>query len=319
MKKINVIFLILITAAVSVFATNTINNQQEKKTKSDQVDEASNNEGSKQLNQSENKRVQSVSSPAIPKNISFAEQKIPQDNIDFRERLDKEIIVNMYRHSHTLIFLKKSKKYFPIIEPILKENGIPDDFKYLAVIESGLSNVVSPASAAGIWQFMKATGKNYDLEINKFVDERYHLEKSTRAACQYLKRMHRIYDDWILSAAAYNRGQGGISEALEDQGVDSYFDLYLNSETSRYVFRMLAVKLIMENPEKYGFYLEKGDYYELPETKTIKVDEAIDDLKKFAIEKGTNYKTLKLLNPWIRSSKLPKGKNAYEIKIPKID
>jgi hypothetical protein len=312
MKKASIIFLVLATAGVSIFAT-TIYQEDQKEEKQEKTDESKGKTTAKEESE-KNHLVQSVSSPFVPEKILFAGKEIPQDNIDFHERLDKEIIVNMYRHSHTLLFLKKSKKYFPIIEPILKKNGIPDDFKYLAVIESGLSNVVSPANAAGIWQFMKATGKSYNLEINKYVDERYHLEKSTQAACEYLKNVNKVYDDWILAAAAYNRGQGGISNALEDQNVESYFDLYLNSETSRYVFRMLAVKLIMENPEKYGFFLEEGEYYHFPSTKTIEIDYAIDNLKEFAKEKGTNYKTIKLLNPWIRNVKLPKGKNSYQIK-----
>ncbi len=313
MKKYSILIAILITAALSIYATNTYNASSSKEGKQVTKEEPQ----KQQTEKSEEIMVQKVSCPPIPEKITFAGQEIPQDDIDFKERLDKEIVVNMYRHSATILFLKRSKKYFEVIEPILKENGLPDDFKYLAVIESGLGNVISPAGAAGVWQFMRTTGKNYDLEINKFVDERYHLEKSTRAASQFLKRLHRIYNDWILASAAYNRGQGGISEALEDQGVNSYFDLYLNPETSRYVFRMLAVKLIMENPEKYGFFIEDNEYYDTPETKTIEVSESIDNLKSFAIEHGTNYKTIKLLNPWIRSSKLPKGKNPYQIKIPK--
>lgn len=315
MKKFNTLWIVLATAALSIYATNSYNSSDQKESQKQiaQGDE----KASKEVINPETH--QKVTCPPLPESMTFAGQKIPMNGIDFKERLDREIIVNMFRHSHTLLFLKRAKKYFPIIEPILKENGLPEDFKYLAVIESGLSNVVSPASAAGVWQFMKATGKNYDLEINQFVDERYHLEKSTKAACEFLKRLHRIYDDWILASAAYNRGQGGISEALEDQNVDSYFDLYLNSETARYVFRMLAVKLIMENPEKYGFYLTDEQYYSLPETQTIQVEGPIDNLKEFAKEKGTNYKNLKLLNPWIRKSKLPKSKNPYSIKIPKQD
>lgn len=317
MKTFNVLFIVIVTAAISAYSTYAYNKsstpeQSEKKAVADQAILA--NRSLATINP-----LQSVSSPFIPEKITFAEKIIEQNNIDFHERLDKEIIVNMYRHSSTLIFLKKSKKYFEIIEPILKKNGIPDDFKYLAVIESGLENVVSPANASGIWQFMESTGKSYDLEINKFVDDRYHLEKSTEAACNYLKDVNRVYNDWILSAAAYNRGQGGISNALEDQDVDNYFELYLNSETARYVFRILAVKLIMESPEKYGFILNPTDYYPQEKTKTIEVDYAIEDLKAFAIEKGSNYKTLKLLNPWLQSSSLPKGKQTYKIKIPQID
>ncbi|MEZ4937078.1 MAG: lytic transglycosylase domain-containing protein [Crocinitomicaceae bacterium] len=313
MKNFNILFVILATAALSIYATNSYNSSETKPKENKEPEVSS----EKQIEPLETN--QKVSCPPLPDQITFADQQVPVDAIDFKERLDKEIIVNMFRHSHTLLFLKKSKQYFQIIEPILKKNGLPDDFKYLAVIESGLDNVVSPAGAAGVWQFMKETGKNFDLEIDKFVDERYHLEKSTEAACIFLKRLHRIYNDWFLAAAAYNRGQGGISEALEDQEVDSYFDLYLNSETARYVFRMLAVKLIMENPEKYGFYLSENQYYKLPETKTIEVTESIENLKEFAKEQGTNYKALKLLNPWIRSSKLPKGKTSYTIKIPKKD
>lgn len=313
MKKYSVLIAVIITAVLSIYATNAYNSSNNTSNTPEKKEQQKKPEARKESVSAHQK----VSVPDFPEKITFAGQKIPQDQIDFKERLEKEIIVNMYHHSHTLIYLKRSKQYFSIIEPILKANELPDDFKYLAVIESGLGNVISPAGAAGIWQFMKATGKNYDLEINKYVDERYHLEKATLAACKFLGRLHRVYDDWILASAAYNRGQGGISEAMEDQGVKSYFDLYLNPETSRYVFRMLAVKLIMENPEKYGFYIAENQYYSSPKTKTIKVDEAIDNLKIFAIEQGTNYKTIKLLNPWIRSSKLPKGKEPYQIKIPK--
>ncbi|MCB0478755.1 MAG: transglycosylase SLT domain-containing protein [Crocinitomicaceae bacterium] len=311
MKKFNILYVILATAALSIYATNSYNSSQNQKT-----EESANKEVQGKNEIPEVDSEQKVTCPPLPEKMTFAGQNIPMDGIDFKERLDKEIIVNMFRHSHTLLFLKKSKMYFSIIEPILKKNGLPDDFKYLAVIESGLENVVSPAGAAGVWQFMKPTAKNFDMEVDKFVDERYHLEKSTEAACEFLKRLHRVYDDWFLAAAAYNRGQGGISEAMEEQGVNSYFDLYLNSETARYVFRMLAVKLIMENPEKYGFYIADDQYYQLPDSKEIKVAETIDDLKIFAKEQGTNYKSLKLLNPWIRSSKLPKGNKPYTIKIP---
>jgi membrane-bound lytic murein transglycosylase D len=265
---------------------------------------------------SENYKVYSL---PIPHDLEFAGEKIPLDDIDIMERLDKELVINTYYHSQTFFVMKKAKRWFPIIEPILKEEGIPDDFKYLAVIESALDNAVSPAGASGFWQFMKATGLNYDLEINSFVDERYNLEKSTRAACKYLKQSYKYFNNWTLAAASYNMGAGGIQTALKDQKVTSYYDLYLNQETARYVFRIAAMKSIFESPESYGFNIRPKDNYEPYETQSIEVDTTISDLTKFAQENGFNLKIIKLLNPWLRDKSLPnKTRKKYTILLPKI-
>lgn len=258
-----------------------------------------------------------VFSLPTPHDLDFAGEKIPLEDIDIRERLDKELVINTYYHSQTFFVLKKSKRWFPIIEPILKEEGVPDDFKYLAVIESNLDNVVSPAGASGVWQFMKSTGLNYDLEINAFVDERYNIEKSTRAACKYLKQSYAYFKSWTLAAASYNMGTGGIQTTLKEQNVSNYYDLYLNQETARYVFRIAAMKAIFESPESYGFNVRPKDYYEPYQTQTIEVDSTIGNLNTFAQEKGFNLKIIKLLNPWLRDKSLPnKTRKKYSILLP---
>ena len=259
-----------------------------------------------------------IVSPFIPEKMTFAETEIPLNITDVKEKLDRELVINCYWHSNTIFYLKRAARWFPLIEPILKEQNIPDDFKYLAVIESGLDNVVSPSGAAGYWQFMRGTALDYGLEVTSMVDERYHPEKATYAACKYLHHAHLKYEDWMLAAASYNMGKAALSNRLEEQKVDSYFDLLLNSETSRYVYRIIAVKLIFENPEKYGFQLKDDDLYQPYDTKTVTIDEDIDDLIDFALENKTNYKNLKILNPWLRSKKLNvrKGKK-YQILIPK--
>lgn len=265
---------------------------------------------------SDNYKVYSL---PIPHDLEFAGEKMPLDDIDVKERLDKELVINTYYHSQTFFVLKKAHRWFPIIEPILKEEGIPDDFKYLAVIESSLDNVVSPAGASGFWQFMKGTGLNYDLEINAFVDERYNIEKSTRAACKYLKQSYKYFNNWTLSAASYNMGAGGIQTSLKDQNVSSYYDLYLNQETARYVFRIAAMKAIFESPESYGFNIRPKDFYEPYQTQKIEVDSTISDLSKFAQEKGFNLKIIKLLNPWLRDKSLPnKSRKKYIILLPEV-
>lgn len=257
-------------------------------------------------------------SPKIPEKVNFAGERIPLEDPEVRERFDRELIVNCYRHSATIRYIKLANRWFPVIEPILKRNGVPDDFKYLAVAESGLDNVVSPAGARGFWQFMKAAGKSYDLEINKEVDERYHVEKATQAACDYLKNGKRRFGKWTLAAAGYNMGNGGLSKRLKDQMVEDYFDLYLNNETSRYVLRLAALKTVMKDPEGYGFFMEPRDLYQPIKTTTLVVDTTVKNLNAFAKEVGTNYKTIRYLNPWLRSTKLPNNSGKkYEIKIPR--
>ncbi len=253
----------------------------------------------------------------IPEGINFSGERVPVERFDIRERMDRELLVNTYWQSNGLLLIKRANKYFPIIEPILKEHGVPDDFKYLAIAESGLMNVSSPAGASGFWQFMKTTAKEYDLEVNDNVDERYNLELATKVAAEYLKKSKERFGSWTLAAAAYNAGNYGIVEKLEEQQVNNYYDLLLNTETSRYVFRIIALKEVISNPEKYGFELDKEDLYSLPKTRTIKVDTAISNIASFAKKFDTNYKELKLLNPWLRENELNnKSRKLYHIKVP---
>jgi hypothetical protein len=258
-----------------------------------------------------------VYSLVIPDELSFAGEEVPLQLTDVHEKLDREMHVNTYWQSNTLLYLKRSNKWFPVIEPILKENNIPDDFKYLALIESGLTQVVSPAGAAGFWQFMKATGKEYGLEVNSEVDERYHIEKATVAACKYLQEAYDKYGSWTLAAAAYNMGMNGLDNQLERQQVDNYYDLLLNEETARYVFRILAAKEILNQPATYGFTFRNKDLWEPIATTTVTVDSSVSDWADFAGEQGINYKVLKNLNPWLRQSYLKNtAGTAYQIKIP---
>jgi len=252
-----------------------------------------------------------------PDSLNFAGESVPIYSSEIWERFDNELLRNVYFQSNTLLYFKKANKFFPIIEPVLKEYGIPDDFKYLAVIESGLENVVSPSGAAGFWQIMKKTAKEYDLEINDDVDERYNLEKSTVAACNYLNDAYKQFGEWTIAAASYNMGRAGISRRLKEQRVENYYDLYLNSETARYIFRILAIKEILQNPQKYGFVFKKKDLYMMPNYSTIEIDSSITNLYDFADSQNINYKLLKKSNPWLRSSSLKNNSNkTYFIKIP---
>ena len=253
----------------------------------------------------------------IPSNLDFAGERVPIEKADIKERIDRELLVNTYWQSNGLLLFKRAHKYFPIIEPILAKNGIPDDFKYLAVIESGLQDVTSPAGAKGFWQIMSSTAKENGLEVNANVDERYHLEKATQVACDYLNAAKQRFGSWTLAAAAYNAGNAGIDRRLKAQKVDDYYDLLLVSETSRYLPRIVAVKEILSNPNKYGFIFDKEDLYDLEETKIIKVDTAITDIAAFSKSLGINYKILKTHNSWLRENKLNnKSRKLYEIKIP---
>ncbi len=255
---------------------------------------------------------------SLPEDITFAEEEIPFDDPEIYERFDRELLVNTYWQSQTMLFYKRSNRYFKIIEPILKKNGVPDDFKYLSLVESGLTNVVSPAGATGFWQIMEATGKGYGLEINKEIDERYHLIKSTEAACKYLLEAKAELGTWTLAAASYNMGITGIKKQLERQEAQGYYGLTLNSETSRYVFRILAAKEIMSNPIKYGFHFREKDLYQPIPTYTVKVDSSVTNFGKFAHKLGINYRILKYHNPWLRYDYLPnKAGKTYEIEIPK--
>lgn len=253
----------------------------------------------------------------FPMQINFAGEETPTYIADVYERLDREMVTNTNYHSNTTLVVKRANKVFPIIEPILKKHGIPDDFKYLAVIESSLVNAVSPAGAKGVWQFMPATAKEKGLEVTDEVDERYHLEKSTEAACLYLKDAKDKFGSWTLAAASYNGGMYGVQRQLEAQGVTSYYDVLLTEETSRYVFRILALKEIMTHPVEYGFKFSNEELYKDVPTKSIEVDSSISDFAAFAKSQGINYKILKLHNPWLRDKKLdnPKKKK-YIIEIP---
>lgn len=251
--------------------------------------------------------------------FSFAGEALPMNNFDVRERLDRELTVNAYWHSSTLQNIKNSARFFPTIEKILAENGIPEDFKYLAVAESSLTNASSPAGAKGIWQFMERSAEAYGLEVNREIDERFHLEKSTEAACKFLKDYYEQFDSWTLAAAAYNMGAPSLKSELEAQRMSSYYDLNLNAETSRYIFRIVAVKEILSNPKKYGFYLETEDLYPpLDNYATVTVDTTIENLGDFAMKYGTTYRMLKVYNPWLLSSSLPNSsRRTYELKIPR--
>ena len=242
--------------------------------------------------------------PEIPNNVHIAGESVPLESFGVREQLDREMVVNTYHHSSTMLYLKRASRWFPVIEPILIEKGIPDDFKYLAIIESGLSQVVSPAGAAGFWQFMKGTAPQYDLRITKEIDERYHVVKSTYAACNYLLEAREEFGSWALAAASYNMGKAGIRRELEEQGVQTYWELHLNSETARYVYRLLAIKAIFEAPESFGFSIQADAFYLPYNTRTIWIDSSIDDLSTFARFHGSNLKALKTLNPWLRSTRM---------------
>lgn len=258
-----------------------------------------------------------IFSLTIPERLDFAGEEVPLELLDVREKFDRELLVNTYWQSQTLLFNKRAHRWFPVIEPILKENGVPDDFKYLAVIESGLDNVVSPAGATGFWQFLRDTGRDYGLEINNEVDERYHVEKATEAACKYLKDAYARYGTWTMAAASYNMGMRGVERQMERQKSHRYYDLLLNSETARYVFRILAVKELLSKPGQYGFHYRPQDLYPPYETVEVEVDTAVADFADFSLAYGINYKILKTLNPWLRDTYLtnPAGKT-YHIKLP---
>tara|TARA_Y100000813_G_scaffold37064_1_gene24861 strand:+ start:4336 stop:5307 length:972 start_codon:yes stop_codon:yes gene_type:complete len=256
--------------------------------------------------------------PKPTKNIFFADERVPLENSDIWERYDKELLKNTYWQSNTLLLFKRAAKYFPIIEPILEKNNLPEDFKYLALIESGLENVTSPKGAKGFWQFLKSTATEFNLEVNSEVDERYHIQKSTQAACDFLNSAKDKFGSWTLAAAAYNMGKSGLLEQMNRQKSYSYYDLLLNNETSRYVFRILAIKEIIENPKKYGFQFRSEDLYKNIPTYLVMVDTTINSWADFSKDYGINYKILKLHNPWLRESYLKNKLNKkYFLEIPK--
>lgn len=262
-----------------------------------------------------------IINPEIPEHIIFAGQTIDLDRTDMYERLDRELTSMVYTHGNTLLLIKRANRYFPILAPILRRNNVPDDLLYLACVESVLNQrAYSPAKAAGIWQFMPATARQYGLEVNEWVDERYNIEKETEAACRYLKKAYGMYGNWESAAASYNGGTNRITDELESQIADSAFDLYLVDETSRYMFRILATKLIMENPVRYGFRLKANQLYQPVKYETVTVDTPVSDWPSWAQKHGINYYLLREANPWIRARSLPnKNGKSYTVKIPVRD
>jgi len=298
MNKKNRILALIIVVLISYISFNAINTSNIQTVK----------------NVDENYRIKALKLPA---NLNLAGERVPIEMADIRERMDRELLVNTYWQSNGLLLIKRANKYFPVLEPLLKKYGLPDDFKYLAVAESGLTDETSSAGAAGMWHFMKGTGKEYGLEINDNVDERYNIELSTKVAAQYLKEAKEKFGTWTLAAASYNAGQYGVARYLDMQEVDSYYDALLPDETERYIFRIVALKEILSNPKKYGFIYDEKDLYIMPKTKTVQVDTVITNIAQFAKGFNTNYKELKLHNSWLRENKLNNAsRKLYEIKIP---
>lgn len=257
--------------------------------------------------------------PRVPQYLVFAGDTVYFDRPDMRERLDRELIAFTYSHSISILMLKRSTRYFPQVEPILRAQGLPDDLKYLMVIESNLEpQSLSSASAAGLWQFTPSTAKAYGLEVNSNIDERYNTDKATEAACRYLKDAYEKYGDWLTVAASYNAGQNGISAKLDQQHVTRAVDLWLANETSRYMFRLLVVKMMFENPAMFGFHLSEDEYYPyIPAKDTVYVTESVPDLVKFAEDHGVSYARLKESNLWLRESRLNDSSHrTYKVLIP---
>jgi membrane-bound lytic murein transglycosylase D len=263
------------------------------------------------------KEIKKIWQNNYPTELDFCNEKVPVNIADVAERLDREMLVNMNMHASTAILIKRANKVFPIIEPILAKNGIPDDFKYLAVIESGLINAVSPAGAKGIWQFMPNSAKELNLEVTEQVDERYHLEKATQAACNYLNKAKNKFGNWTMAAASYNGGMAGLQKHIDYQKSNNYYDLWLTDETARYVFRIVALKEIMQNAKDYNFAIPNSEKYPLIPTKKLEIDSTITNLSSFALQQGINYKLLKVHNPWLRDKALINtAKKKYIIEIP---
>lgn len=253
----------------------------------------------------------------LPSKLDFAGELVPLNQFDVRESLDRELLLNTYWQSQSILMHKRAYRWFQKISPILKKNGIPDDFKYVALIESGFTNAVSPSGASGFWQFLDKTGTNYGLVVNENIDERYHVAKATEAACKYFKEAYAKFGNWTLVAASYNMGITGLNKQIETQKVNNYYDLLLNQETARYIFRILALKEILESPQKYGFVLRKKDLYPQIPFEKIMVDSTITNIADFSQKLGLNYKLLKILNPWLRQNNLEnKEKKQIIIEVP---
>ena len=257
------------------------------------------------------------SPPSIPAQMSFAGEAVPLQRWEIREQLDRELLHNYYQPGNIYYMLKLSARHFPQIEAQLKANNIPADFKYLCVAESNIQNLVSKVGATGFWQFMKSTAPGYKLEVSATVDERYHVARSTEAACVYLKSAYNKFGNWTAAAASYNCGMGGYNERATFQGTTNYYDLVLLDETQRYIFRILAFKHLLSNADSLGFKLPPGSAYEPIKTRTVEVNKTIPNLSTFANNNGSNYKILKWLNPWLRGRSLTvKPGKTYEIVLP---
>jgi hypothetical protein len=302
-KKIIILILGLIICGIGIYAISNIaqvENVQPQQTESQPLYE------------------NPLTSPPIPDHIEFCGEAVPLNLYWVKESIDRELINHCYQHSRTLLTLKRSTRFLPVIEQILKEEKVPDDLKYLCIAESSLENVVSPAKAAGFWQFMEATGKNYGLEISDQIDERYHLEKATLAACKHFKKLKDQFGNWALAAAAYNMGENGLAKNIQEQQVSNYWELLLNTETSRYLSRCIAYKLIFENQELYNIRMSATDFYKPIDCKEIVVTKSIEDLRIYCKENNILYRQLKELNPWLRSTKLTVGAHkSYTLKVPK--
>jgi hypothetical protein len=264
-----------------------------------------------------NDNSQTVKVIHAPESASFAGEELPLQYFDVRESLERELNQIVYSHSSTLFTIRLSGRYFGIIDSILKAQGLPEDFKYLCVAESNLQNAISPAKAVGFWQFLSEVGQYYGLEINDEIDERYNIEKSTIAACKYLKESYKKYHNWALAAASYNMGMTNLNKVIENHQSNNYYDLMLNPETIRYIYRILAYKIIFANLEKYGFYISENEKFKPLDYYEITVNYPINNIAEFAKKHNTNYKMIKILNPWLRKSKFTnKARKSYKIKIP---
>ncbi|HCB63503.1 MAG: hypothetical protein A2W93_08510 [Bacteroidetes bacterium GWF2_43_63] len=297
-----ILSLVLIIAGMQIFMFSAINNN-------------SRNPDEQYFSMS--RQTVKVFQPFIPDSLTFCGEKVPTDHLIVRERLEREIMANMYWHSHTILLLKRSGRFFPIIEPLLKSNGVHDDIKFLAMCESELTNAASPAGAKGFWQFLQKTGLEYGLEITSQVDERNNLEKATIAACKYIKASLSRFGTYSMAAASYNMGSGGLQQKVTEQKSNDYYSLFLNEETSRYVYRILALKLIYDHPLTYGFFIRNKDIYQPVKIKYVSVSASIPDLAVWAKENEVSYLELRYLNPWLISNSLTvsSGKS-YQIALP---
>ena len=307
--------LVLVLTATIIFANAKNNNDDTNNSKSESSESESRN-----TTNNNNYNLQYIRVIRAPKSATFANEDIPLNHFDVAESLERELTQITYSHQHTLLTIRLAGRYLDLLDSLLQEQNVPTDFKYLCVAESNLQHLISPAKAVGFWQFLQATGRQYGLEINEEVDERYHIEKSTVAACAYLKDSYKKYGSWTLAAASYNTGIGNINKAIETQKTSNYYDMVLHPETTRYIFRIAAYKFILTNPEAYGFYVTEADKFDPFRYSEITINKSIPSIVDFAKEHGTNYKIIKMLNPWLRKETLTnKSGKTYKIKIPTKD